>query len=69
MIIVLKPNTTESEVEHVLDRIRGLEQGADDYLVKPFGYGELRCRIASLLRRAQDRGPRGSVRVGRHRPR
>lgn len=48
----------------VLDRVRGLEQGADDYLCKPFGYGELRCRIAALLRRAQDRGPRGSVRVG-----
>jgi DNA-binding response OmpR family regulator len=48
----------------VLDRIRGLEQGADDYLVKPFGYGELRCRIGALLRRAQDRGARGRVRIG-----
>ncbi|WP_354701809.1 Alkaline phosphatase synthesis transcriptional regulatory protein SphR [Paraconexibacter sp. AEG42_29] len=47
-----------------LDRIRGLEQGADDYLVKPFGYGELRCRVAALLRRSQDRTARGTVRVG-----
>jgi DNA-binding response OmpR family regulator len=47
-----------------LDRIRGIEQGADDYLVKPFGYGELRCRIAALLRRSQDRSSRGTVRIG-----
>lgn len=47
-----------------LDRIRGLELGADDYLVKPFGYGELRCRIGALLRRSQDRSSRGSTRVG-----
>lgn len=47
-----------------LDRIRGLEQGADDYLVKPFGYGELRSRVAALLRRAHDRTGRGAVRIG-----
>lgn len=47
-----------------LDRIRGIEQGADDYLVKPFGYGELRARIAALLRRSQERTSRGATRVG-----
>jgi len=47
-----------------LDRIRGLEQGADDYLAKPFAYGELRCRIRALLRRTQDRPTHGAVRVG-----
>ncbi len=47
-----------------LDRIRGIEQGADDYLVKPSGYGELRCRIGALLRRSQDRPTHGAVRVG-----
>ncbi len=47
-----------------LDRIRGLEQGADDYLTKPFGYGELRCRIGALLRRSQDRPARGVLRAG-----
>ncbi|WP_448102591.1 response regulator [Luteibacter jiangsuensis] len=34
-------------------RIRGLDMGADDYLVKPFHLGELAARIRSLTRRAQ----------------
>lgn len=33
------------------DRIRALDEGADDYLVKPFDYGELLARIRALLRR------------------
>lgn len=33
------------------DRIRGLDCGADDYLVKPFDFGELYARIRTLLRR------------------
>ena len=33
------------------DRIRGLDEGADDYLVKPFALGELLARIRALLRR------------------
>ena len=36
----------------VEDRVTGLEVGADDYLVKPFAYKELRARIRALLRRA-----------------
>lgn len=34
------------------DRVYGLEQGADDYLVKPFAFSELLARIRALLRRA-----------------
>ena len=34
------------------DRIRGLDAGADDYLPKPFDFGELLARIRALLRRA-----------------
>uniref|UniRef100_A0A7C4ET88 Response regulator transcription factor n=1 Tax=Desulfomonile tiedjei TaxID=2358 RepID=A0A7C4ET88_9BACT len=36
----------------VEDRIRGLEVGSDDYLVKPFAFSELLARIQALLRRA-----------------
>ncbi|MBA3973135.1 MAG: DNA-binding response regulator [Candidatus Solibacter sp.] len=35
------------------DRVRGLEMGADDYLVKPFAFVELLARIKALLRRGQ----------------
>lgn len=34
------------------DRVRGLDLGADDYLVKPFAFSELLARIRSILRRA-----------------
>jgi two-component system, OmpR family, copper resistance phosphate regulon response regulator CusR len=39
--------------DKVEDRVRGLEQGADDYLVKPFAFSELLARVAALLRRGQ----------------
>lgn len=39
------------------DRVEGLNQGADDYLVKPFSPRELVARVAALLRRAEI-GPR-----------
>src|SRR6516225_4003202 len=41
------------------DRVRGLESGADDYLVKPFALSELVARSRALVRRNQARG--GSV--------
>jgi two-component system copper resistance phosphate regulon response regulator CusR len=37
----------------VEDRVRGLDQGADDYLVKPFAFAELLARLRSLLRRGK----------------
>jgi two-component system OmpR family response regulator len=36
----------------VADRIKGLDSGADDYLVKPFSLGELLARVRALIRRA-----------------
>jgi len=37
----------------VKDRIDGLDVGADDYMIKPFDFGELQARLRALLRRAQ----------------
>ena len=40
----------------VSDRIVGLDAGADDYLVKPFAFGELEARVRNLLRREYTQG-------------
>ena len=37
--------------DHVEDRVKGLELGADDYLVKPFSFSELLARVRTILRR------------------
>jgi DNA-binding response OmpR family regulator len=46
-----------------LDRVRGFERGADDYICKPFSYPELRGRIGALLRRADHRRRGGGRRL------
>ncbi|MGV7209182.1 heavy metal response regulator transcription factor [Oxalobacteraceae bacterium A2-2] len=43
--------------DEVADRVKGLELGADDYLVKPFAFAELLARIKTLLRRGPVREP------------
>ena len=52
-----------SAKDTVEDRVRGLNGGADDYLVKPFSFAELTARIRALLRRRPDLEP-SLVRVG-----
>lgn len=56
-VLVLSGRATEP------DRVRGLETGADDYLVKPFSYVELAARVRALLRRRGE-GRQGPMRVG-----
>jgi two-component system copper resistance phosphate regulon response regulator CusR len=43
--------------DRVEDRVKGLELGADDYLIKPFAFSELLARIRTLLRRGRVREP------------
>ncbi|MFM9972251.1 MAG: heavy metal response regulator transcription factor [Burkholderiales bacterium] len=43
--------------DRVDDRVKGLELGADDYLIKPFAFSELLARIRGLLRRGKARDP------------
>lgn len=45
------------------DRVRALDAGADDYVVKPFGFAELFARVRAVLRRTQPQD--GVIRVGR----
>lgn len=47
----------------VEDRVRGLHEGADDYLVKPFAFAELLERVRTLLRRSPVRQPE-TLRIG-----
>jgi two-component system, OmpR family, response regulator RegX3 len=47
-----------------VDRIVGLELGADDYVVKPFSAGELVARIRAILRRGRGTARRGPVTIG-----
>ncbi len=47
-----------SALAEIDDRIRGLRAGGDDYLTKPFAFGELLARIEALVRRSQATGIR-----------
>lgn len=49
--------------DSVDDRVKGLELGADDYLVKPFAFAELLARIRTLLRRSSIAAPSEQLQV------
>jgi two-component system response regulator MprA len=46
--------------DDIQDRVKGLDLGADDYLVKPFALEELLARVRALLRRKPDKQEQGS---------
>jgi two-component system copper resistance phosphate regulon response regulator CusR len=49
--------------DQVEDRVKGLELGADDYLVKPFSFAELLARVRTILRRGRNGAESTSLRV------
>jgi two-component system OmpR family response regulator len=53
-----------SALSGVDERIRGLQSGGDDYLVKPFAFGELLARLDALVRRAQGGNAVTTLKVG-----
>jgi two-component system KDP operon response regulator KdpE len=56
-VVVITARDDEAEI------IRVLDAGADDYVVKPFGGGQIEARIRAVLRRADHPGPKGSAPV------
>ncbi len=57
-IIMVTAKTTE------IDKVKGLDMGADDYMTKPFGVMELISRVKALLRRSTDGGEEKSLSMG-----
>lgn len=52
-------------LDDIPDRVAGLEAGAEDYLIKPFAFEELRARLFTRLRRTPEDAPCAPVVVGR----
>lgn len=57
-VLLVTAKTTE------IDKVRGLDMGADDYLVKPFGVMELISRVKALLRRSLNMGEEKYLSIG-----
>ena len=57
-IILVTAKTTE------IDKVKGLDMGADDYITKPFGVMELISRVKALLRRAQPKKEEDAFVIG-----
>lgn len=57
-IILVTAKTTE------IDKVKGLDIGADDYITKPFGIMELISRVKALLRRSLNEPEKGKIKVG-----
>ncbi len=61
---ILTPVIILSAKNSVDDRIRGLQMGGDDYLVKPFAFAELLARIKAIVRRSNSKAETTILQVG-----
>ena len=61
---IVTPVLILSAKDTVDDRIRGLETGCDDYMVKPFAFSELVARLHALIRRSQSIAEPNTLTVG-----
>ncbi len=52
-----------SALGEVVDRVKGLKAGGDDYLVKPFAFAELQARVEAIGRRSDVNAPETSLKV------
>jgi DNA-binding response OmpR family regulator len=57
-ILMLSGRTEE------IDRVRAFELGCDDYIAKPYSFGELRGRVAAVLRRSDTTAPNERIQIG-----
>ncbi|HEY2049996.1 MAG TPA: response regulator transcription factor [Caulobacteraceae bacterium] len=53
-----------SAMSHIDERVKGLREGADDYLGKPFGFSELHARLENLIRRRAEKAVETELRCG-----
>lgn len=61
-VVVIVVTARETE----LDRVLGLQAGADDYMIKPYGFRELLARMAAVMRRARPHRPTAAGQVLAH---
>ncbi len=61
---ITTPALILSALGEVDDRVRGLQAGGDDYLIKPFAFAELLARLEALVRRRDHQPAATSLRVG-----
>ena len=57
-------NRLLARLKQEMDKVQGLDGGADDYVVKPFGVMELLSRVRAVLRRSKEEQPQDELAVG-----
>jgi DNA-binding response OmpR family regulator len=63
--VPVPPALILSALDDLPDRVAGIEAGADDYLIKPFAFEELKARLLIRIQRAPDKPALPPIRIGR----